>query len=108
MSADKRRPASSLPPASALTACLAVLQRACVAARLLGWAGEKDGLAPEQASELADLMDAVHNIPDLIQHWDRCDENLLRGMLSDFDQRHGTDRGCSLLEAYGRYRGYGA
>jgi hypothetical protein len=43
-------------------------------------------------------MDAVHNIPQLAAEWERCDERLLRGMLGDYDTRHGGE----LLHHYDR------
>jgi hypothetical protein len=43
-------------------------------------------------------MDAVHNIPGLAADWERCDEQLLRGMLGDYDARHGG----GLLHTYDR------
>jgi hypothetical protein len=94
----------ALPNDSALAACLAVLSRACISARMLGWAGEENGLARECAAELAHLMDAVHNIPYLLQNWERCDEQLLRGMLGDFDDRCPRSTGGSLLALYDEHR----
>jgi hypothetical protein len=85
-------------PDPKLAACLHVLYRAAVDARLLGWKGEQEGLTRDESRRLADLMDAVHNIPTLAADWERCDERLLRGMLGDYDARH---RGA-LLDAYDR------
>jgi len=93
-----------LPPESALDACLAVLSRACIDARLLAWSGEKDGLSAADASELADLMDAVHNLPYLLKNWERCDEQLLRATLTDFDHRHRTGKRVPLLHVYEQRR----
>ncbi|NUO52812.1 MAG: hypothetical protein HOV80_28540 [Polyangiaceae bacterium] len=44
-------------------------------------------------------MDAVHNIPYLVQHWDKCDEDLLRGMLEDFDAKY-NEPGQGLAALY--------
>ena len=85
-------------PAPKLAACLEVLYRAALDARLLGWAGEREGLGRDESKRLADLMDAVHNIPGLAADWGRCDEQLLRSMLGDYDTRHGG----GLLETYDR------
>ncbi len=74
-------------PDKNLRACLAVLYRACVHARLLGYEGETQGLSRVRSKLLADLMDAVHNVPELAMRWPRCDESLLRSMLEDFDTR---------------------
>lgn len=70
---------------AAMRAGLAVLERATVAARLLGYEGSASGLSPEKSAQLADLMDAVHNIPYLLCNWERCDESLLLSMLKDYD-----------------------
>jgi len=90
----------SLPPPNKLAACFAALECATLRLRLLGHAGEVLGLSATQASEIAALADAVHNLPRLAQHWDRCDEALLRGMLEDFDKLF--PEGISLLDAYDR------
>lgn len=85
-------------PAPKLAACLHVLYRAAIDARSLGWKGEQEGLTRDESRRLADLMDAIHNIPGLAADWERCDEGLLRGMLGDYDARHGG----VLLEEYDR------
>jgi hypothetical protein len=88
----------SLPPPQKLAACLAALECAAIRLRLLGYAGEKEGMPPRDASEVAALADAVHNLPHLIQHWDTCNEELLRGMLHDCDNLFPSAHG--LLAAY--------
>jgi hypothetical protein len=92
-------PRSSCAPLPQLAAGLGALYRACVEARLLGHEGQAAGLSAERSRELADLMDAVHNIPFVLLHWDQCDESLLRDMLRDFDARWREGR-VGLLEAY--------
>jgi len=87
-----------LAPPPKLAACLAAIQCAALRIRLLGYAGEVDGLTPAGAAEVAALADAVHNLPYLIQHWDRCNEALLRGMLEDCDKRFPGE--LNLLNAY--------
>lgn len=83
-------------PDAKLAACLRVLYLAAIEARLLGWKGERDGLTREESKRLGDLMDAVHNIPNLAADWEHCNEQLLRDMLGDYDARHGD----GLLAAY--------
>jgi hypothetical protein len=90
----------SLPPPRKLAACLAALECAAIRLRLLGYAGEEQGMASQDAAQVAALADAVHNLPYLIQHWDTCDEELLRGMLQDCDDHFPSARG--LLAAYER------
>jgi len=90
----------ALPPADKLAACLAALQQAALRLRLLGYTGEHAGLGPAESREVAALADAVHNLPYLIQHWDTCDEGLLRAALQDCDNRFPSDFG--LMQAYER------
>jgi hypothetical protein len=81
-------------PAPKLAACLEVLYHAAIEARLLGWHGMRTGLGRDESKRLADLMDAVHNIPGQAGDWGRCDEQELRSRLGAYDARHGG----SLLE----------
>ena len=84
----------------AMKAALAVLTRATITARMMGYEGASVGLSPNQSAKLADLMDAVHNIPDLLSRWQDCDEDLLVSMLKDYDDKWGT----SLAGEYERVR----
>ena len=77
----------SLPPVPKLAACLEVLYRAAIEARMLGYEGHAHGLSPERSDQLAALMDAVHNIPCLVLDWERCNESLLVDMLREYDER---------------------
>jgi len=86
-------------PETKLRACLAVLQVACMRARLLGYQGQAAGMSVERAELVADLMDAVHHLPDFIQRWPSCDERLLRGMLEAFDRKW-PRAGVALLATY--------
>jgi hypothetical protein len=65
---------------------------------MAGWNGEPSGLSPEPCARLASLMDAVHNIPDLVQRWDQCNEEWLRSELRAYDERWQTNG--SLLDTY--------
>jgi hypothetical protein len=86
-------------PDKHLRACLAVLYSACLRARLLGYEGEAQGLPARRSKLLADLMDAVHNLPDLVTRWQECDESVLRGMLEDFDTKWAAEN-IQLLATY--------
>ena len=71
-----------LAPEPQLDACLQIVYRASVIARMLGRrAGAKDH------EQIADLMDAVHNIPVLVRQWDKCDVALLRSNLESYDRK---------------------
>jgi hypothetical protein len=87
-------------PEPFFTACLRVLYSAVLEARLIGYAGTEDGLSAEESKRLADLADAVHNLPDLLRRWEEVNEPLLRGMLADFDRKWGRKSKCRLLVAY--------
>jgi hypothetical protein len=93
----------SLAPQPYLSACLEVLQHATIHARLLGYAGHEAGLTAAQSDCLADLMDAVENIPDLLQRWEDCDEPMLRSFLEAFDEKWARDTTIRLLPAYLRW-----
>jgi hypothetical protein len=96
----------SLAPGPNMKACLRVLYQAAVQGRMLGWEGERGGLSPQRSQQLADLMDAVHEIPDLVQRWEECDEGLLRSMLKAYDEKwHPT---VELLGEYDRVVAAGA
>lgn len=78
------------------------MARAAVAGRLLGYEGSASGLSAGKSAQLADLMDAVHNIPDLASRWDECDEALLVGMLEDYDRKWSPT--ITLAAVYQRVR----
>jgi hypothetical protein len=73
---------------------MTVLYRAILACRMWGWRGEVP------AEHLADLMDAIHNLPELIQHWEQCDVELLRGMLGDYERKWLDRGGLALLKIF--------
>ena len=66
---------------------------------MLGYEGEARGLPADRCRLLADLMDAVHNIPELLTRWPSCNEPLLLGMLEDFDAKW-PDAGFGLAATY--------
>ena len=86
-------------PESDFRACLAVLYRACIHGRLLGYDGARGGLSVDRSRLLADLMDAVHNIPDLMIRWPECNRDLLRDMLAEFDAKW-SGCGIALLPVF--------
>lgn len=91
----------TLAPEPYLSACLDVLGHAALFVRFIAWGGEQTaGLPPEESARIAGLMDAVHNLPWLINSWEKCDEPWLRRSLEHFDQRF--DIGEKLLDIYTR------
>jgi hypothetical protein len=77
----------SIAPTPQLTAALAVLHHVAVSARRLGYEGSTGGLPSVDCMRLADMMDAIHELPRLLAEWERCDEKLLRMMLEGYDER---------------------
>ena len=80
------------------SACLVVMYRAMLQARALGWRlmSGGDAAASVNPEQIADVMDAVHNLPGLMRNWDGCDQDLLRGMLETYDAKWGPDGGRLL------------
>src|SRR5438132_8351175 len=87
-------------PEPYLSACLRVLYVATLEARMIGYGGHEHGLSAGDSERLADLADAVHELPNLIRRWEEVDEPLLRGMLADYDRKWGQRSTCHLLVAY--------
>lgn len=65
----------AIAPESEMRACMRVLSMAILHTRAASWS---DNINSER---IANLMDAIHNIPDLIQNWETCDPDLLKFVL---------------------------
>ena len=84
-----------LAPEPYRSACLTVLYRAVLHARLMGFSEAVN------ATHLADLMDAVHNIPDLVRNSERCDIELLRtAFLKAYDDKWTGRSGLALCDIF--------
>ena len=95
----------ALAPEPYLSACLEVLRQATIHARLIAYGGHQAGLTAQQSDCLADLMDAVHNIPDLLNRWEECDEHMLRYILDSFDHKWRDQTTARLHTSYVRVVG---
>jgi hypothetical protein len=84
----------ALAPEPYLSACLATLREAVLGARFYSW---RRSAPPEQ---IADLMDAIHNIPTLLQNWESCDVEWLRASLEAYDERWAEGRSwlCAVFD----------
>jgi hypothetical protein len=61
----------------------------------MGYSGTVD------AVHLADLMDAVHNIPDLVRSWERCDiEHMRTAFLKAYDDKWIARGGVALCDVF--------
>lgn len=68
----------SLAPENYRNALLNVLFNAMLEARCLAREAGQD--------RIADLMTAVHNIPNFIKEWERCDPKVVRDYLANYDE----------------------
>jgi hypothetical protein len=84
----------ALPPERELRASLRVLTWAILEAR--AWAWQKQ----VPVEQLADLMDAVHNIPAFLEQWESCDQALFMAVLNDFEQKWASSSGLALRSIY--------
>jgi hypothetical protein len=72
-----------------------VMYCAVIHARLRAYSGIVD------AAELGDLMDAIHNIPELVQNWERCDIELLRNsFLGVYEEKWASCGGPPLRKLF--------
>jgi hypothetical protein len=78
----------AIAPERELQACMRVIRFAVLDARAAAWQSEVN------AERLADLMDAIHNIPGLILHWDACDQDVLKRKLLAFERKWKDDGPC--------------
>ncbi|MEZ0263279.1 MAG: hypothetical protein ACAI43_01020 [Phycisphaerae bacterium] len=84
------------------TACLEVVYMAILEARMLAWGNARlrHRLSKRRQARIADLMDAVHNVPHLVNDWERCDPERLRQYLSDYDEKWARKEGVRLVAVY--------
>lgn len=71
-----------------------VVRWAILQARVWGWQNDVP------AEQLADLMDAVHNIPYLVEHWENCDQAWLKRSLEDYERKWAKSDGPCLRTMY--------
>ncbi len=81
-------------------ALIKTLQRAILRIRMLGYEGQKNGLTGDQCELIADLADAIHNIPESIIE-ENFDLNFHTNiMLGGFDQKYKGKSNIQLLDLY--------
>ncbi|MBN2144873.1 MAG: hypothetical protein JW774_09645 [Candidatus Aureabacteria bacterium] len=71
------------PKEDILSAYLNVLRQAILHARLLS-------LQKQSYEQITDLLDAIHNIPELLTRWEKCDIKWLRQSLEAYDKKWGN------------------
>ncbi len=50
--------------------------------------------------EMADLADAIHNIPELLNHWEDCDSVFLWSQLEAYDEKWTQSTNFSLTKIF--------
>ena len=86
-----------LPPDDELKACLEVIRMAVLESRVWGWQNKIE------AEQLADLMDAVHNIPSIIQHWTSDSSLEILREIESYDNKWAKSGGLSLKSRYEQF-----
>jgi hypothetical protein len=71
---------STFPPPHELAAYLEFIDRVIINARVMGWQN-----APHE--HIADLMDAVHNLPYYLSRWPEFDRDVFRVFLKGYDAK---------------------
>ena len=52
---------------------------------------------------MADLMDAIHNIPELVRNWERCDvEHMREAFFGAYDRKWSVVSGFSMRAIFDR------
>ena len=73
-----------------LKSYLKVLEKAISQARFYALKSQNKllkGFDSKHHENLADLLDAIHVIPELLNQWSRCNEPSLRNYLEEFDKK---------------------
>jgi len=85
----------SVAPEPYLYALTKVLSEALLYCRAWGYSKK---VSPEH---LGDLMDAIHNLPGHITHWESCDVELLRrSFLGAYDRKWAQSSDLALTEVF--------
>ena len=79
---------------------LEAMYMAILEIRALGNKGEEQGLNKEESSIIADLADAIHNIPEAIKNEDYDLQFQLNCMLKGFSERHPNHKGVNPYKVY--------
>lgn len=92
----------SLAPEPFNSACLEVVYRAILEARVLAWGNARllSRLSKSRQAQIADLMDVIHNIPDLLRDWEKCDQRRLREEFARYDKKWAHRSSLSLGRIY--------
>lgn len=79
----------SVPNQETLVKYLNTMRQAILHARALAW-------QKKSHEEIADLLDAIHNVPEMLIKWESCDENFLKEKLESYDRKWAKGEGFSI------------
>lgn len=82
----------ALPNQEVIMKYLIVLRQSILHARVLAW--EK-----KSHEEIADLLDAIHNVPEMLTQWESCDEKFLTQQIESYDKKWAKKEGFSIIKA---------
>jgi hypothetical protein len=76
----------AIAPEPYLSAYLEVMRETIISVRFLAWQDDNSFISKRE--QIADLMDAIHVIPELLNEWERCDEPALKDhFLKGYDKK---------------------
>lgn len=81
-------------------ALLEAMYMAILEIRVLGNKGEEQGLSKKESAIIADLADAIHNIPEAIKSENFDLKFQLDCMLKGFSDRHPNHKGINPYKVY--------
>ena len=102
MSTPKKR-RNMNPPDDVMNALFHLIYKAILDARIAAWSAIKEPTveAKDTALErIADLMDAIHNIPTFMNRWENWDDKMFRTILQCHDEKWDLEPGAGLEGVY--------
>lgn len=85
-----------LPNETELVKYLTVIREAILHARVLAW-------QKRSHEEIADLLDAIHNVPEMLIKWESCDEKYLKEKMESYDKKWTKGDGFSLKKSLNKF-----
>lgn len=93
----------NLPEEKIFLAYMKILSDVFTFTRHLAW--ERNPLRWKKTlNEIADMVDAVHNVPEMLFKWSECDEEYLLQQLTIYDKKWASRSGYSLRALYEEYK----
>jgi len=89
-------------PEAEMHALTQLMYRVIINARLIAWGNSKliNRIKSSSNEHLADLMDAIHNVPIYLDKWEDWDEKMFLTILGCYDDKWTDRSGINLTEIY--------